>query len=95
MSRIVGDTGTAIADRFFYAIEELRCRRVIRGLASFARRHNINTGNLNNMKNNREKHSVKTEYLSWLAQDYGVSCEWLLLGNGDMFVEGSPAVQGQ
>jgi len=92
MSRNIGDTETAIADRFFYAIEELHRRRVIRGLQTFTRRHGLNYGNMNTLKNNRERHSVKTEYLSWLAQDYGVSCEWLLLGNGEMFVEGSPAL---
>lgn len=95
MSRNIGDTEIAIADRFFYAIEELSKRKVIRGLQTFTRRHNINYGNMNTLKNNRQRFAVKTEYLAFLAQDYGVSCEWLLLGNGEMFTEGSPALYGR
>ena len=92
MARKIGDTELAIAERFFFAIEELKRRKVIRGLQSFTKRHGLNYGNMNTLKNNCERYAVKTEYLAFLAQDYGVSCEWLLLGNGEMFVEGSPAL---
>lgn len=95
MSKIIGDTELAIADRFFYALEVLANRKVIRGLQTFTKRHNINYGNMNTLKNNRDRWAVKTEFLAFLAQDYGVSCEWLLLGNGDMFVKGSPALFGE
>ena len=92
MSKVVGDVELAISDRFFFAIEELKRRKVIRGLQTFTRKHNLNYGNFNTLKNNRERRGLKTEHLAFLAQDYGVSCEWLLLGNGEMFVEGSPAL---
>lgn len=92
--RKIGQTELSIADRFFFALEVLRDRKVIRGLQTFTRRHGLNYGNMNTLKNNREKYALKTEYLAFLAQDYGVSCEWLLLGNGDMFVPGSPALYG-
>lgn len=95
MSRFIGDAELAIADRFFYAIDVLSERKVIRGLQTFTRRHGINYGNMNTLKNNRNRWALKTEYLAFLAQDYGVSCEWLLLGNGDMFVAGSPALYGK
>lgn len=95
MSRTVGDTELAIADRFFYVIDVLTERKVIRGLQTFTRRHNINYGNMNTLKNNRTRWGMKTEYLAFLAQDYGVSCEWLLLGNGEMFLPGSPALYGK
>lgn len=90
--RTIGDTEAAIADRFFFAIQELTRRRVIRGLQTFTRRYKINYGNMNNLKNHRDRCAVKTEYLAFLAEGYGVSCEWLLLGNGEIFVEGSPAL---
>ena len=92
MSRVIGDMESAIADRFFYALELLAERKVIRGLQTFTRRHGINYGNMNTLKNNRDRCALKTEYLAFLAQDYGVSCEWLLLGNGDIFIKGSPAL---
>ena len=93
--KTIGDTEIQIADRFFHAIDVLRRRRVIRGLQTFTRLHSINYGNMNTLKNNRDRHALKTEYLAFLAQDYGVSCEWLLLGTGDMFVSGSPALFGK
>lgn len=92
MSRVIGETERAIADRFFYAIEILKERSVIRGLQTFTKRHGINYGNMNTLKNNRDRMGVKTEYLAFIAQDYGVSCEWLLLGNGNMFLPWSPAL---
>lgn len=95
MSKNIGDTERAIADRFFFAIETLSDRKVIRGLQTFTRRHGINYGNMNTLKNHRDRYSIKTEYLAFLAQDYGVSCEWLLLGNGDMFTDISPAHYGK
>lgn len=91
----IGDTESAIAERFFFALDELKERRVIRGLQTFTKRHGINYGNMNTLKNHRDRWALKTEYLAFLAQDYGVSCEWLLLGNGDMFVSGSPALYGR
>ena len=92
MSRVIGDTELAIAERFFFAMEDLTRKKVIRGLQTFTRRHGINYGNMNMVKNNRNRWALKTEYLAFLAQDYGVSCEWLLLGNGEMYVKGSPAL---
>ena len=90
--RRISDTEIAIAERFFYAIDVLKERKVIRGLGTYTRRHGFNQGNMSTLRNNKEKYSLRTEHLANLAQDYGVSCEWLLLGNGEMFVEGSPAL---
>ena len=95
MSRVISDTEIAIANRFFYALEVLADRRVIRGLQTFTKRHGLNQGNMTTAKNNRERYGIKTEHLAYLAQDYGVSCEWLLLGNGEMFLPGSPALYGR
>ena len=95
MSRRMGETELAIADRFFYAIEVLSEKKVIRGLQTFTKKHGLNYANMNTLKNNRDRWRLKTEYLAFIAEDYGVSCEWLLLGNGDMFVSGSPALYGK
>ena len=93
--RRISDVEMAIADRFFFALQVLAERKVIRGLQTFTRRHGINYGNMNTVKNHRERLSLKTEHLAFLAQDYGVSCEWLLLGNGEMFLPDSPVFYGK
>ena len=81
----VSETSLEIADRFFQAIDVLIQSGELRGLQSFAKRHRLNSGNFNTLKNNRGKRAVKTEYLAYLAEDFNVSCEWLLLGKGPMF----------
>lgn len=81
----ISDRELAITDRFFYALEVLQDYKVIRGLQTFTKRNGLNYGNMNVLKNHRTTHGLKPEHLAMLAQDYGVSCEWLLLGNGDMF----------
>lgn len=95
MARPISQTEIAIAERFFYALRILKERRVIRGMKTFTRRHGFNQGNLASHKNHHmEDWALRLDYVAFLAQDYGVSCEWLLLGNGDMFVENSPALVG-
>lgn len=81
----ISETALGITDRFFEVIEELKRQKKIRGLQTFTSRHNINYGNMNTLKNNRQIRSMKPEYLAFLSRDYGVSCEWLLLGEGEMF----------
>ena len=83
----ISDKDRAITDRFFIAIDILKRRRTIRGLQTFTREHGWNYGNFCNLKNNRGIRSMKPEYLACLADDYGVSCEWLLLGRGEMFTQ--------
>ena len=85
----------AITERFFFAMAELKKRKVIRGLKTFTTRHGYNQGNIITLKNNTSSWRIPAEWLANIAQDYGVSSEWLLLGNGDMFVPGSPALVGK
>lgn len=75
-----------ISGRFFKAIEVLRDERKIRGLQTFTKLHGINYGNMNSLKHNLDKRTFRVEYLSYLAEDFGISCEWLLLGYGPMFI---------
>lgn len=75
----------SIADRFFFVLEEMKRRKEIRGLQTFTKRHGLNYGNMNTLKNHRDKHALRTEHLAYLVQDFNISCEWLLLGRGNMF----------
>lgn len=77
--------GVAITKRFFRALEELRTYKKIRGLQTFTRRYGLNTWNMVTIKKDPETHILKSECLTFLVRDYGVSAEWLLLGIGDMF----------
>lgn len=76
-----------ISERFFKAIDVLKNERKIRGLQTFTRMHSLNYGNINTMKHNLGRRTFRVEYLAYLAEDFDVSCEWLLLGEGPMFTQ--------
>ena len=76
-----------ISDRFFKALDFLKDKRRIKGLQTFTREFGLNYGNMNTLKHNRDKRTFRVEYLAYLAERYGVSCEWLLLGTGPMFTQ--------
>lgn len=73
-----------INKRFFEAIDELIKRKQLRGKKSFATRYNLNWGNLYQLRRYPEK-EFQLCYLSWLARDFGVSSQWLLTGEGEIF----------
>lgn len=76
-----------ISERFFKAIDALKSKGEIKGLQTFTKMHGLNYGNINTMKHNLTRRTFRIEYLSYIAEDFGVSCEWLLLGKGDMFTQ--------
>lgn len=77
-----------IAIRFFKAIDTLKAIKVIRGEKTFTDRYSINRRNLYQLRKNPERDIMQMVWLSHLINDYGVSSEWLLTGEGEMFVPG-------
>ncbi|GAB3973872.1 hypothetical protein GCM10028806_28640 [Spirosoma terrae] len=74
----------AINKRFFQAIDELVKRRQMRGKNTFVSRYGLNKGNFYQLRVNPDR-SFELAYLTWLVKDYGVSSQWLLTGEGEMF----------
>lgn len=81
----ISQTGISITNRFFEAIEILRSQKRLRGLQTLTRNHGLNYGNVAFIKSHRSTSVLKPELLAYMAKDYGISCEWLLLGNGPVF----------
>lgn len=81
----ISPEGVAISNRFFEAIAMLKAQKVIRGLQTFTRNHNLNRWNVNQVKFYPERSVLKPEWIVYLHRDYGISVEWIVLGKGTMF----------
>lgn len=73
----------AIVHRFFEVLDLLKQRRTIRGKKTFCDRYGINRWNMNTCLTHPDSGMFKLSWLTYLARDYGVSSDWLLLGHGD------------
>ena len=71
--------------RFFRALDTLRERGDIRGVNTFVNRYNIESKSLRRSKDHVSR--IKPDWLIFLCRDYGISTQWLLLGQGRMFRE--------
>ena len=81
-------TSLEINERFFEAIDLLKRKRILGGLNGFAKKYHVVLGNLYTIKSQKGG-AIKAEYLHYLVRDYGISAEWLLTGEGDVFKQTS------
>lgn len=88
----IPEDGQQISKRFFLALETLKAQGKIRGLKTFTDRHNLNYGNMNTLRSNIDKRTLRVEYLAYIVKDFGISSDWLLLGIGDMFKQRSSKI---
>lgn len=79
------DESQKIIKRFFEAIYALKARKDIRGKQTFTVRYGINRWNFNMLEKNLTSDVFQVAWLGYLAKDYGVSAQWLLTGQGEMF----------
>lgn len=74
----------AITKRFFLAIDYLIATRKMRGLNTFAKKHNINYWNLRTVRDEPEKRVLKVEYIAYIVSDFKVCPEYILFGYGSI-----------
>lgn len=75
----------SVIQRFFLALYQLKSDKVIRGKQTFTSRYGINRWNMNTLEKNPYSDIFQVAWLSYLVNDYGVSSDWLLTGNGDFY----------
>ena len=74
-----------IVRRFFEALQVLKRERIIRGKQTFTARYGINRWNMNTLEKEPSRDIFQPAWLTYLVNDYGISPQWLLTGEGDIF----------
>lgn len=74
-----------IVRRFFDALARLKADRVIRGKQTFTRRYGINRWNMNTLDKQPVSDIFQPAWLAYLADDYKVSPQWLIQGQGEFY----------
>ncbi len=77
-----------IIKRFFEALQTLKGYKIIRGKQTFTNRYGINRWNLNSLEKEPHRDIFQVAWLMYLVEDYKVSAEYLLTGEGGFFQEG-------
>jgi hypothetical protein len=70
--------------RFFQALQYLKEQKIIRGVQTFTREHDINRRNLYLLQKDHTRDIFQVAWLTYLIRDYNVSAIWLLTGRGDI-----------
>ena len=85
-------TTLSIQRRFFDALTAIQERGDIMGLQTFCNRYGFNRTKYSHVRtairteSTGRYHSIDIDALSYIVMDYGVNANWLLTGDGKMFV---------
>jgi hypothetical protein len=74
-----------IIKRFFEALYALKKQKIIHGKSAFIKRYGINSRNLWQLEQDISRDIFQVAWLANMVNDYGISAEWLLTGEGKMF----------
>lgn len=74
-----------IVERFFLAIDSMKRDRIIGGLSPFCVKYSIDRRNLYQLKKDKSRDIFQVSWLFYLVRDFGVSADWLLTGNGNLY----------
>jgi hypothetical protein len=75
-----------IINRFYQAIDMIVSLKIIRGKKTFTDKYNIDRRRFISVSRNPESDSFQLIWITYLVKDFGVSSQWILTGNGEMFV---------
>lgn len=74
-----------IVERFFGVIERLIEDGAIKGVQTFTRRYGINRWNFITLKKEPHRQFFQVAWLFYLVRDYGISADYLLTGEGEVY----------
>ena len=74
-----------ISQRLFFAIEQLTEAGQLNGVPEFSSRYGIGLRLAYMQRQEPDRRILRPAWLTYIVRDYGISAEWLLLGEGNMF----------
>lgn len=75
-----------IVERFFVALDTLKKDRKIHGISNFTEAHNINRRNFYLLRKDMSRNIFQVAWLKYLSEDYGISLQWIVFGQGEMYL---------
>lgn len=75
-----------IINRFYKALDTIVSMKLIRGKKTFTDRYNIDRRRFIYVSRNPESDAFQLVWITYIVRDFGVSSQWILTGNGEMFV---------
>ncbi len=84
-SRSYTEISLKVIERFYEAIDLLIINKKIRGKNTYCKLAGIDSRNFYNQKNDMQRGWFQISWIVPLVSDFGVSAEWLLTGNGEVF----------
>lgn len=88
-TRAYTEESIAVTTRFFAVIDALVAMGKIRGNQTYCKRYGIDPGNFRAQKKDLNKGFFQVSWIIPLIRDFNVSSDWILLGKGKMFTEGT------
>lgn len=79
-----------VVGRFFEALYRLKDLGIIRGKKTFTERFGVNRWNLISLEKDHSRDIFQPAWLTYLVNEYGVSAQWLLTGQGEMLSRTRP-----
>ncbi len=75
-----------IINRFYKAIDTLVATKVIRGKQTFTNKYDIDRRRFVAVSRKPESDAFQLIWITYIVKDFGVSAQWVMTGNGEMFV---------
>ena len=76
-----------IINRFYKAIDMLVANKTIRGVKTFTDLYNINRRNFVQVSKTPQSDMFQMSWITHLINDFGISSQWIMTGNGEMFTK--------
>ncbi|MBQ0160003.1 MAG: hypothetical protein KBT28_05185 [Bacteroidales bacterium] len=80
------DIDRQVQKRFYEALDNLIERKIIRGIQTYCRLHNIDKRNLYAQRKRTDVTIMHFDWLLPMVTEYGISSYWLLTGIGEMYL---------